>query len=97
MNPALSADQGAALLWLRSAGGRAACDRNGTVSAGRACCPIPFAAFGFLDLFGYVVVRLPADMTECRLWILVTEAGAAAEIDPAAERRLDQLTRRFDD
>lgn len=97
MSAHLTADQGAALLWLRKAGGSAGCNRNGTVSVGRVCCPIPFASFGFLDLQGLVEMRLPSDKVECRLWVLVTEAGATLEIDPAAERRLDRLMRRFDD
>ncbi|MCM5556305.1 hypothetical protein [Pleomorphomonas sp. JP5] len=97
MKPPLTIDQGAALLWLRQAGGRAQCDRAGTVSAGRKDCPITFPAFGHLDHAGLVQMRLPADILECRLLVLITEAGVALEIDPAAERRLDQLMRRFDD
>lgn len=97
MSAILTTNQGAALLWLRQVGGRAKCDRNGTVEIGREMCPIPFAAFGILERFGLVEMRLPADILECRLWVLITEAGAAFDVDPAAERRLDHLTRRFDD
>lgn len=93
----LTIDQGAALLWLRQAGGRAQSDRAGTVSFDRSICPITFPAFGHLDQAGLVEMRLPADLLECRLLVLLTEVGATLEIDPAAERRLDQLMRRFDD
>ncbi|MBS1164919.1 MAG: hypothetical protein H6R00_944 [Proteobacteria bacterium] len=97
MSVALTPDQGAALLWLHQAGGRAGCDSGGNLSIGGNRCPLVFAPFDRLDQLGLAEMRLPSDKAECRLWVLITEAGAALEIDPAAERRLDQLMRRFDD
>lgn len=97
MSVALTPDQGAALLWLRQVGGRAGCDSGGNLAISHNRCPLVFAPFDRLDQLGLVEMRLPSDKAEYRLWVLVTEAGAALEIDPAAERRLDQLMRRFDD
>lgn len=97
MSVALTPDQGAALLWLRQVGGRAGCDSSGNLSLGRNRCPLVFAPFDRLGHLGLVEMRLPSDKAECRLWVLITEVGAALEIDPAAERRLDHLMRRFDD
>ena len=97
MSVMLNPDQGAALLWLRQAGGRAGCDSGGNLSIGRNRCPLFFAPFDRLGQLGLVEMRLPSDKAECRLLVFVTEAGAALDIDPAAERRLDQLMRRFDD
>jgi hypothetical protein len=95
--PTLSIDQGAALLWLRKANGRAGCDRAGTISRGRDRCPLVFLAFEALERLGLVEFRLPADIADCRLEVLIAEAGARYPVDPAAERRLDALLRRFDD
>lgn len=97
MTSSLTTDQGAALLWLRKVGGIAGCNRDGAVSAGRDLCPLVFAAFDGLERLGLVDMRLPRVIARCRLEVLVTEAGATVEIEPAAERRLDQLLRRFDD
>ena len=95
--PPFTTDQGAALLWLRKANGRAGCDRAGTISLGRNRCPLIFAAFEALERSGLVEFRLPGDVAHYRLEVLITEAGDRHPIEPDAERRLDQLMRRFDD
>ncbi len=95
--PSLTTDQGAALLWLRKAGGRAGCDRGGHVAAGRDFCPLVFVQFEALERRGLVEICQPGDLVGYRLAVVITEAGACQPIEPAAERRLDQLLRRFDD
>lgn len=95
--PVLSVDQGAALLWLRQAGGRAGSDRSGHVSFNRAFCPLVFTNFDALESLGLVEMQLADKASGNRLDVLITDEGSKHPIEPDAERRLDELMRRFDD
>lgn len=93
----LTIDQGAALMWLRKVGGLAGCNRAGDVSFQGTLCPLTFINFEALERLGMVEARLPDKASEHRLDVLMTDAGAKHPIEPSAERRLDELLRRFDD